>query len=315
MGFYPTSLDHFDPMKDEISWAPFWEAQGIVWRARYLLRGRTSKEVRWLASELDSWIDAFFDSEKDFAAQKAKEEKRYDLFETDEDGNIIRLLSEAYDELDAKTSDNTTSIEAAKEVFESMDILHDPDIPDAKEYEYYAAMALAMVGSYLENLKSTFDIKQMKRVPRLTKDYQPHEVSMLARDLISAMEVITYAESVRKISQMEEITEATLNRSEMLAKEGVAKGLEELKQAESEKRKAWGKIGKEKSLKRRNQSRHAVLAQYDQMDGLQKKSIAAAAADLWQWLSQEARRQELEVFSVGTITGWVSEHRKGKSSG
>lgn len=315
MGFYPTSLDHFDPMKDEISWAPFWEAQGIVWRARYLLRGRTSKQVRWLASELDSWIDAFFDSEKDFAVQKAKEEKRYDLFETDEDGNIIRLLSEAYDELDAKTSDNTTPIEAAKEVFESMDILHGPDIPDAKEHEYYAAMALAMVGSYLENLKSTFDIKQMKRVPRLTKDYQPHEVSMLARDLISAMEVITYAESVRKISQMEEITEATLNRSEMLAKEGVAKGLEELKQAESEKRKAWGKIGKEKSLKRRNQSRDAVLAQYDQTDGLQKKSIAAAAADLWQWLNQEARRQELEVFSVGTITGWVSEHRKGKASG
>ena len=271
--------------------------------------------MRWLASELDSWIDAFFDSEKDFAVQKAKEEKRYDLFETDEDGNIIRLVSEAYDELDAKTSDNTTSIEAAKEVFESMDILHDPDIPDAKEYEYYAAMALAMVGSYLENLKSTFDIKQMKRVPRLTKDYQPHEVSMLARDLISAMEVITYAESVRKLSQMEEITEATLNRSEMLAKEGVAKGLEELKQAESEKRKAWGKIGKEKSLKRRNQSRDAVLAQHDQMDGLQKKSIAAAAADLWQWLNQEARRQELEVFSVGTITGWVSEHRKGKASG
>ncbi len=315
MGFYPTSLDHFDSMKDEISWAPFSEAQGIVWRARYLLRGRTSKEVRWLASELDSWIDAFFDSEKDFAVQKAKEENRYDLFETDEDGNIIRLSSDAYDELDAKTSDNTTPIEAAKEVFESMDILHDPDIPDAKEYEYYAAMALAMVGSYLENLKSTFDIKQMKRVPRLTKDYQPHEVSMLARDLISAMEAVTYAESVRKISQMKEITEATINRSETLTKEGVAKGLEELKKAESEKRKAWGKIGKEKSLKSRNQSRDAVLAQHDQMDGLQKKSIAAAAADLWQWLNQEARRQELEIFSVGTITGWVSEHRKGKSSG
>jgi len=315
MGFYPTSLDHFDSMKDEISWAPFSEAQGIVWRARYLLRGRTSKEVRWLASELDSWIDAFFDSEKDFAVQKAKEEKRYDLFETDEDGNIIRLSSDAYDELDAKTSDNTTPIEAAKEVFESMDILHDPDIPDAKEYEYYAAMALTMVGSYLENLKSTFDIKQMKRVPRLTKDYQPHEVSMLARDLISAMEAITYAESVRKISQMKEITEATINRSETLTKEGVAKGLDELKKAESEKRKAWGKIGKEKSLKSRNQSRDAVLAQHDQMDGLQKKSIAAAAADLWQWLNQEARRQELEIFSVATITGWVSEHRKGKSSG
>lgn len=298
MGFYPTSLDHFDSMKDEISWAPFSEAQGIVWRARYLLRGRTSKEVRWLASELDSWIDAFFDSEKDFAVQKAKEEKRYDLFETDEDGNIIRLSSDAYDELDAKTSDNTTPIEAAKEVFESMDILHDPDIPDAKEYEYYAAMALTMVGSYLENLKSTFDIKQMKRVPRLTKDYQPHEVSMLARDLISAMEAITYAESVRKISQMKEITEATINRSETLTKEGVAKGLDELKKAESEKRKAWGKIGKEKSLKSRNQSRDAVLAQHDQMDGLQKKSIAAAAADLWQWLNQEARRQELEIFSV-----------------
>lgn len=314
MGFYPTNLDHFDPMKDEISWAPFSEAQGIVWRARYLLRGRTSDQVRWLASDLDGWIDTFFDSEKEYAVQKAKEEKRYELFETDDDGNIYRLLPEAYDELDVKTSENTTPIEAAKEVFESMDILHDPDITDAKEYEYYAAMALAMVGGYLENLKSTFDIKQMKRVPRLTRDYQPHEVSILARDLISAMEAITYAEAVRKISQMKEITEATLNRSETLTKEGVAKGLEDLKKAESEKRKAWGKIGKERSLKRRNQSRDAVLTQHDQQAGLQQKSIAAASAELWQWLTQEARRQELEVFSVGTINGWVSEHRKRPAS-
>lgn len=314
MRFYPSNLNNFDPIKEEISWAPFSEAREIAWRARYLLHGRSAQQVRWLAAELDSWIDAFFDSENDQAVDMIKNEQRFDLFESDEDGNIRGLRSEAFEEFDIKTKDNTHSIEAAKEVFESMDILHDPDIPDAKEYEYFAAMALSMIGGYIEDLESTFDIKQMKRVPRQNKNYLSHEVSMFARSLISAMEVVTYAESVKKLLQLKELTDASIGRAEALTKERVTKGLEELKKAESEKRKEWGKIGKEKSLLRRNQSRDAVLTQYDQNIEFGNKSIAAAAAELWQWLSQEARRRDLDIFSVSTISGWISDHRKRKAA-
>lgn len=314
MGFYPTNLDHFDPMKDEVSWAPFSEAREIVWRARYLLQGRSSKQVRWLADEIDACIDSYFDSEKHQAISAIESDGRYELLETDEDGHFRDFKSEAFEDYDIKTSDNTRPIDAAKEVLEVMEVSCDPDLPDVKDYEYFAAMALAMVGGYLESLESTFDFKQMKRIPRQNKNYEPHEVSRFGSNLIEAMEVVTYAESVKKIIQLKELTEATIGRAETLAKEGVKKGIEEIKKAETEKRRAWGQIGKEKSLQRRNQSRDAVLAEHDKNPACQSKSIAAAAAELWLWLAQEARRQDLDTFAVGTINEWISAHRKAKSN-
>lgn len=314
MGFYVSNLDNFDPMKDEVSWAPFSEAREIVWRARYLLRERSSSQVRWLASELDASIDNYFDVERHQAISAIESDGLYELLETDEAGRFQDFAPEAFESYDIKTSENTRSIDAAKEVVESMGVLDDPDIPDPKEYEYFAAMALTMVAGYVQALNSTFDFKQLKRVPRTHKNYEPHEISRFGSDLIAAMEAVTYAESVKKMLQLKELTEATIDRAETLTKEGVKKGMEQIKLAETEKRRAWGKIGKEKSLIRRNLSRDAVLAQHDQFESYQKKSIASAAADLWQWLSQEAKRQDLDIFSVATIEGWISSHRKSKAT-
>jgi outer membrane PBP1 activator LpoA protein len=92
----------------------------------------------------------------------------------------------------------------------------------------------------------------------------------------------------------------------------VAKELEEIKKTDSEQRSQWGRIGKEKSLVSRDRSRAAVLEQYQQSPILHGKSIAAAATALWQWLDQEARKQNLLKYSVSTIEGWVSDRRKGK---
>jgi outer membrane PBP1 activator LpoA protein len=130
--------------------------------------------------------------------------------------------------------------------------------------------------------------------------------------LIDAMEAVTYAEGLKKFSQLTEITEATLNRAEELKAAAVTEELEKIKKADSEQRSQWGRIGKEKSLASRNRSRDAVLEQYQQSAILQGKSIAGAATALWQWLDQEARTQELEMFSVKTIEGWVSGRRKGE---
>lgn len=314
MGFYPTNLDHFDSMKAVVSWTPFSEAREIIWRARYLLQGRTSKQVRWLADEIDSCIEVYFDIEKQQAISAIESDGKHDLLETDEDGNFREFKSEAFENYAINTPDNTRPIDAAKEALEGIERSEDPDIPNVKDYEYFAAMALTMVGGYLESLESTFDFKQMKRIPRKNKNYEPHEVSIFGSNLIEAMEVVTYAECLKEILQLKELTEATIGRAEKLAKEGVKKGIEEIKKAETEKRRAWGQIGKEKSLQRRNQSRDAVLATYDKNPAYQSKSIAAAAAELWVWLSQEARRQDLDTFAVGTINEWISAHRKAKSN-
>jgi hypothetical protein len=314
MGFYYRDLEKFDPMKGEVSWAPFRAAKDIAWRARNLLHGRNSDQVQSLASELDSWIDAYFDSENESSIQMLKDEKRYDLLDSDEDENNWQIKSEAHDEFDIRSSDNTEPIEAAKEVFESMDILHAPDIPDAKDYEYFAAMALSMIGSYLAALESTFDIKEMKSVKRLTKDYQTHEVSRFGSQLIEAMEVVTYAESLKSIARIEKTMrtslEKALKKDVSIVEEQVKEQLTAIHNEHKEKQKKWGQLGKDESLKERDKSRAAVLAQWDADVSLQKKSIAKAAAALWAWLVDQRYKQSLQEFSPETIVKWISAHKK-----
>ena len=314
MGFYYRDLEKFDPMKGEVSWAPFREAKDIAWRARNLLHGRNNDQVQSLASELDSWIDAYFDSENESSIQMLKDEKRYDLLDSDEDGNNWEIKSEAHDEFDIRNSDTTEPIEAAKEVFESMDVLHAPDIPDAKDYEYFAAMALSMIGSYLDALESTFDIKEMKSVKRLTKNYQTHEVSRFGSLLIEAMEVVTYAESLKSIARIEETMrtslEKALKKDVSIVEEQVKEQLTAIHNEHKEKQKKWGQLGKDESLKERDKSRAAVLAQWDADVSLQKKSIAKAAAALWAWLVDQRYKRNLQEFSPETIEKWISAHKK-----
>jgi hypothetical protein len=318
MGFHYRDLEKFDPMKGDMSWAPFRAAKDIAWRARNLLYGRNNAQVKSLASELDSWIDAYFDSENENSIQMLKDEKRYDLLDSDEDGNNWEVKSEAHDEFDIRNSDNTEPLEAAKEVFESMDILHAPDLPDAKDYEYFAAMALSMIGTYLDALENTFDIKKMKSVKRLTKNYEPHEVSRFGSQLIEAMEVVTYAESLKRIARIEKTMRTSLEKAHkkdvLIVEEQVKAQLTVMHNENKEKQKKWGQLGKDESLKERNKSRAAVLAQWDADVSLQKKSIAKAAAALWAWLVDQRYKQSLQEFSPETIEKWISAHKKTLSS-
>ncbi|MEY3483205.1 MAG: hypothetical protein RLZZ218_40 [Actinomycetota bacterium] len=67
--------------------------------------------------------------------------------------------------------------------------------------------------SYLDALESTFDIKEMKSVKRLTKNYQTHEVSRFGSQLIEAMEVVTYAESLKSIARIEKTMRTSLEKT------------------------------------------------------------------------------------------------------
>jgi len=314
MGFYYRDLEKFDSMKAHISWAPFREAGGITWRARNLLHGRSNEQVKTLACELDSWIDTYFDSENENSIQMLKDEKRYDLLDSDEDGNHWEIKSEAQDEFDIRNTDNTEPLEAAKEVFESMDILHAPDIPDAKDYEYFAAMALSMVGTYLDALENTFDIKEMKSVNRLVKKYETHEVSRFGSQLIEAMEVVTYAESLKQIARIEEAMRTSLENAHkkdiLIVEEQLKAEATAMHNEHKEKQKKWGQKGKDESLKERDKSRAAVLAQWDSDNSLQNKSNSKAAAILWGWLEDQRYKQDLTGFSPETIEKWISAHKK-----
>ena len=314
MGFYYRDLETFDPMKGEVSWAPFRAAKDIAWRARNLLRGRNNDQVKSLAWELDSWIDTCFDKEAEESIQMLKNHKRYDLLESDDGGKNWEIKEEAQDEFDIRTPDNTEPIEAAKEVFESTDILHAPVIPDAKDYEYFAAMALSMIGSYLDALENIIDFKKMKLVKRLTKNYETHDVSRFGSQLIEAMEVVTYAESLKIIASVEQTMRTSLENAQKkdvsIVEEQVKAQLTAMHTENRQKQIQWGQKGKDESLKERDKSRAAVLAQWDADLSLQKKSSAKAAAALWAWLVDQSYKQDIREFSPDTIVKWISAHKK-----
>lgn len=311
MGFYSSDLQHYDPMKDEVSWAPIQQARDITWRARYLLRGRTAQDVRWLGAELESWIDAYFDNEKENSIQMLKDEGRYDLLESDDEGMYWSIKSEASDDYDIRTSDNTRPIDAAKEVFETMDILHEPDVKDAKEYEYFAAMSLAMIGTYLKALDYTYDLKTMQYVKRPKKDYAAYEVSRLASLLIDAMEAVTYAEAVKRAEDIraETYKEIKRNGGATSADEIEARVKQKLHQenaAMQEKRKQWGLNGKQKSMEGRDETRAACLAQWRKSPHLLRLSNNKAGLRIHDWLVE----QDLAQVEPGTISKWISEWKK-----
>lgn len=314
MGFYYLDLEKFDPMKGDFSWAPFRAAKDIAWRARNLLQGRSNDQVKSMAWELDSWIDTYFERESDDLIQMLRNQRRYDLLELDESGKNWEITAEAQDEFDIRTSDNTEPIEAAKMVFETMDILDAPDTPDAKDYEYFAAMALSMIGSYLDALENIFDFKEMKSVKRMTKNYETHEVSRFGSQLIEVMEVVTYAESLKSIASIEQTMRKSLEKAQkkdvLIIEEQVKAQLTAMHNEHRQKQIKWGQKGKDESLKERDKSRAAVLAQWDADLSLQKKSITKAAAALWAWLVDQRYKQDLQEFSPETIVKWISAHKK-----
>lgn len=315
MGFYYTSLDDFDPVKGDVSWAPFREAPGIARRARFLLRGRSADEIKALAEELSEYIDFYFQEEKAHLIYRLKDEHRYDLLESDDDGSIWTLLPEAEQEYDLATEENTSLIEAATAVFESFEIVKNSGVQDPKEFEYCAAMALCVIGSYLRALDYTFHLKTLKYVKRKTKKYAPYEVSRFASLLIEAMEIVTYAESIKRENfvRQEAFKEIRRKGGVTSAEEFDAQYQERLK-AESalskEKAAEWGLEGKLKSMEPTLATKKACLDQWTSAPNLQALSNNKASLQIYAWL----RGQDLEQVQPGTIAKWISEHKNAGGS-
>ena len=64
MGYW-NQFDNFDPLTGQVSYWPFPQNSGIVWRARNLLRQRTSEQIRHLASFSAQIVDDYFSQAKE----------------------------------------------------------------------------------------------------------------------------------------------------------------------------------------------------------------------------------------------------------
>lgn len=56
-------MDSFSPMESEITRYPIHQLSDITSRARQILVGKSSDEVRWAQAAVDDWVDAYFSDE------------------------------------------------------------------------------------------------------------------------------------------------------------------------------------------------------------------------------------------------------------
>jgi hypothetical protein len=315
-----SQFNDFKPLKDEVPHFPITETRNIVGRARSLLRiqKRTEDDVQAIATDASQIMEAYFEHEKEAKLEEIQEAKRWDLLDGDEDGNFLSFKSEAFDEFDIRTSDNTPTIDA---LIEGIDYCFDPasiEVKDVEPYEYFAVLALWSVAEYLQNLETYFDFKQLKRVKRTHKKYTAEEVLRFGQKIFEAFEAVAHAEQLRAIKRVEEKYEAKIQKildeksrisksaSEKMSEEVRREIEEESKNDRRERAKKMAALSK----KNRNASMDAVLAKWDSEPQLQALSAAKAGAKLSAWLGT----QDLEVFEPRTVAEWVSAHKKSKAA-
>jgi hypothetical protein len=311
-----SQFNDFKPLKDEVPYFPITEARNIAGRARSLLRinKRTEDDVQAIATDASQIMEAYFDHEKEAKLEEIQREKRWDLLDGDEDGNFLSFKSEAFDEFDIRTSDNTPTIDA---LIEGIDYCFDPagvEVKDAEPYEYFAVLALWFIADYLEDLETKFEFKKLKRVKRIHKKYTAEEILQFGQKIFEAFESVAHAEQLRAIKRVEEKYESKIQKildeksrisksaSETMSKEVRREMDEEYKKERREHAKKMAAISK----KPRNASLDAALAKWDREPALQALSAAKAGAKLSTWLGT----QDLEFFEPRTVAEWVSAHKK-----
>lgn len=310
MGYW-RQFEYFDPLKGQFPSWPFPQGQSIVYRARSILHGRTSEQIREIASDADRIIEQYFDHEKESVLDAIKADGRYDLLEGDED-RITGFKDEAAEHYDVRTSENTSDLDALQE---AMDSFFDPtcvEVENPLEYEYFAVLALWLIGECVDDLENKFDFTKMERVKRTDRQIDAHDTARMARHLLDAMEAVCYAERLRDVERTQNKYEAQIEkiRAKHVAlsdEEATRVRAEVLREVAEEARARRVEQSKENN-RIRHQGNHdvkkLVLEMWEQ-NPTQFPSAEKAGAHYVEVLSQRGIDREHR-----TVVGWIRARAK-----
>ena len=311
---YWNQFDNFDPLTGQVSYWPFPQNSGIVWRARNLLRKRTSEQIRHLASFSAQIVDEYFSQAKEDEIEKLKSEGEWSYFDSDEDGNHLQINEERLNERDFPTAENTTEIDALTECIDGWSDVFGDGSENPEAFEYFATMALWNVAHAIDRVTYSYDYKSKTYTKKDRKKLESYDYTRAAASAIEAMEAICRAESLRDIERREkrfteQIQAAEKHTSAKVLKANEAKW-KSLQEQEAKQKTDHAKKMAELSKANRNKSMAATLAHWDQDTSLQKLSIAKAGIKLSAWLAT----QDLYFFEPRTVSQWISAHKKVKAA-
>ncbi|MEA1052318.1 hypothetical protein U5801_21285 [Lamprobacter modestohalophilus] len=315
MGFW-RHFDEFDPLKGDIPYNHRFSAMSdIAWRARRLLRGRTPEQVRSLAQDASMVIEEFFESAKREEIERLERDGDTDFCDThvDEFGAVsFRFRSDMEDELEIPTEDNSSELEAFKEGYGSWDNLSADEVPDAKDHDYYAAMALWFVADAIEGLHYRWDFSNgwinARRVPREQTPLEANDMAKVGSHLIKAMEAVCYAEQVYEADQLKQRFDAQLQRVRETHAAEQERVIEQVREEfEAEERQRRSEQGRELSRLRhskRDAARQLVLDHW-QADPSAHASAERAGIFYADWLATLGHQ-----FQPRTVVNWIRAYAK-----
>lgn len=313
MGYW-RQFKNFDPLTGQVPYWPFGKLSGVAWRARNLLRDRSSEQIELTANTASDSIEEYFKQAKDEEITRLQNEQLWDFLEIDEDGNVRGLNAESESDLDFPTSENTSDMEAFGQSSGTWVGIFGDGSPDPEIYEYYAAMALWKLADAIYRVTYTYDFKNIKDIEKERRNLTSTDFAVAGEHAIEAMELICHAEKLRDAGRTMEVFLGRLYDERQHASAEVQREHEakwEALQAEEAKQKSENaKKMAVLSKASRNKSMAAALSQWDQDVAMQKLSSAKSGIKLSNWLAL----QDLEFFEPRTVSTWISAHKNSKST-
>jgi hypothetical protein len=309
---YYDQFKYFDPVKGKLPYFPFHEANWIVSRARGVLYGRSDREIRLLAEDASQLIDFYFDNEKDASIEMIKSEGRYELLDGDEDGRYFSIKDEAHEHYDIRTSENTSDLDALKEALGSFFDPTTVDVNDVKEYEYFAILALWLVGDYAKALKLALDFKTMEYVKREPGTLDAFHTARLGQSLIAAMEAVCYAERMGDVERIRKRYDDRIHEIQETHKPVTAEDIDRIRAEIRQQIEEDSKARQVEHAKELNQARHQgnnairkqVLDQWE-TNTTQFPSAEKAGAHYVDVLAKQGIEREHR-----TVVGWIRTRAK-----
>lgn len=316
MGFYQ-QFDQFDPKTDNVPYHPFSLLPNIVWRARSILNKRSHDEILTAAQLADWMIDDYFQQEAEYFIQEQLQGNgwacKYINEEQHKEAGLRDLIrrglpdnADPNEYFDFPTSDSTTEVDALKACIDSYDI-EDDGFKDAKQHEYFAVLALWLVGdclSWLRKGKQQRALTQLngpgKGLRKILTD-ETISLSIAGQSALLAMDAVCYAEHLKAAERHFENI-ATLRK--------------ELHQREQ----SIEAITEEKVAQRRSQTaREAAAKRHEENVALREQAIQHYEANEGRFPSMEAAAREISTkivpVTTRTVVDWIRAHKKQRSAG
>lgn len=309
-----SKFEYLEPTKEKLPIWPHHHANGIAWRARSLIHGRSTDDVKAIATDSDHIIEAFFDYEMRIAKDEIRNAGYSGYVQTDDEGHFEGFTDEAYEKFNIRDKENTGQLDALQEGFDSFFDADEVDVLNIKEYEYFAVWALSKLDDYIRQCNYKYDFASHKYVPRAKDDPDRPGGATACNDLLEAMDAVSYAERLRAIEsiknkyekKIEERKSSTVDPN-VIREQIKAELLEEDKKIRQDASAAKNNIrhAENRSIKQ------MVLDEFDKefaADRTRFLSAEKAADHFVDWL--EDNHGNTAARSHRTVAGWIRTHAK-----